>query len=97
MIYAGSDGPFGMPSETASVSANVPKEVLERFDEGLDTGRDGSRSRSQQIEVAMRLWSAIGPKLEEAGYDIEDALAIQGVARDAFYRKLEAENRESGG
>lgn len=80
-------------SKTIGISVNEreQRKLVKQFDDALDCGPDGSRSRSDQIKIAMRLWRSVGPVLEEAGYDIDEPLGIQGIARDAVYQKVKAD------
>lgn len=77
-----------------SVNEREQRQIVDAFDEALDCGPDGSRSRSDQIKIAMKFWSQVAPLLEDAGFDIDDGHAVRGPARQAVMDYLRTESSE---
>lgn len=77
-----------------SVNEREQREIVEAFDDALDCGPDGERSRSDQIKIAMQFWAQVAPKLEEAGIDIDDGRAVRGPARQAVFDYLRDDRSE---
>jgi len=79
-----------------SVNVREQRQIVEAFDDALDCGPGGSRSRSDQIKIAMKFWAQVAPALEEAGFDIDNGREIRGPARQAVYDYIDEQSPTAG-